>query len=64
MNGFQKTSIIQTVKVMKNKEGLRSSQTRGDRHDNEMWGGVQGAILEEKKGIRGKTGIISVKAGV
>lgn len=45
MNGPLKTSIIQTVKVMKNKGGLKC--------DNEMGGGVLGAILEQKKGVCG-----------
>lgn len=54
MNGLQETSIIQTVKVMKNKEGLRNSQARRGQGDMTMNSeGVSvggGAILEQEKG--------------
>lgn len=53
MNGLQETSIIQTVKVMKNKEGLRNSQARiqGDMTMNSEGVSVGGGtILEQEKG--------------
>ena len=47
------TSILQTVKVMKNEETLRNchrpEETR--RHDNEMQCGVSNKILDQKKDI-------------
>lgn len=55
MNGLQKTSIIQTVTVMKNQEGLGHSQARreqGDKTKNCEGVSVSGARSWNKGHLR------------
>lgn len=54
-HSLQKTGMIQTVQGIKNKdwETHRSEELR--RLDNWKWGGILNGILEQKKGILGKT---------